>query len=134
MLQPEQRPRVIIVEDSVLIQQNIRRAVQAECEIVGACEEGEAVFEAVASLAPDILLLDVSLPGMNGFAVAEQLKLSDAPVDVIFVTAHRDQDYEKRAFEIGAKAYVLKGRMWSELPAAIRAVAQGGTWRPPLPW
>ena len=128
----ERRPRLVIAEDAVLIQENIRKVVQRDCDVVAAVEDGEGVFEAVAAYAPDILLLDVSLPGMNGFAVAERLRDSKSPVHVIFLTAHRDKNYAKRAFEIGAKGYILKGSMWTELPVAIRAVASGDCYRSPL--
>ena len=128
----KKRPRLVIAEDAVLIQENIRRVVQPDCDVVAAVEDGDAVIEAVATHAPDILLLDVSLPGMNGFAVAEQLKLAESRVNVIFLTAHRDREYADRAFEIGAKGYILKGSMWTELPRAIHVVAGGGCYRSPL--
>ena len=126
------RPRVVVAEDYVLIQENIRRAIQAECDIVAAVEDGEAALEAVESHGADVLLLDVSLPGINGFAVAEKLKHAHSAVNVIFVTAHRDLTYADRAFEAGAKGYVLKGALWTELPAAIRQVIGGGEYRSPL--
>jgi two-component system, NarL family, response regulator DesR len=126
------RPRVVIAEDFVLIQENPRTVIQSLCDVVAAVEDGEAALEAVASLAPDILLLDVSLPGMNGFAVAEKLNSANSAVNVIFVSAYGDRGYAKRAFEIGAKGYILKGTMLTELPAAIREVALGGEYRSPL--
>jgi len=115
-----------------LIQENIRRVIQSDCDIVAAVEDGEAALDAVAAHTPDILLLDVSLPGINGFTVAERLKHANSPVNVIFVTAHRDKTYADRAFEIGAKGYILKGNIRTELPAAIRAVTGGGCYRSPL--
>src|SRR4051794_38504201 len=119
MREEKKRPRLIIAEDAVLIQENIRRVVQPECDVVAAVEDGEAVMGAVTEHTPDILLLDVSLPGMSGFAVAEQLRIVKSQVYVIFLTAHRDKEYANRAFEIGAKGYILKGSMWTELPQAI---------------
>ncbi|MFL6450246.1 MAG: response regulator transcription factor [Bryobacteraceae bacterium] len=128
----KKRPRIVIAEDAVLIQENIRRVIQRECDVVAAVEDGEAVMDAVAAYSPDILLLDVSLPGMNGFAVAEQLRQARYEVNVIFVTAHRDKEYANRAFEIGAKGYILKGSMWTELLQAIHAVTGGGCFRSAL--
>jgi len=122
----------VIAEDFVLIQENIRRAVERDCDIVASVEDGEAALEAVATHAADILLLDVSLPGLSGFAVAEKLKGMQACVKVIFVTAHADRAHVERAFELGAAGYVLKGKMWTELPAAIRTVAGGGSYRSQL--
>jgi CheY-like chemotaxis protein len=95
---------VVIAEDFVLIQENIRRALPSECEIVAAVEDGAAALEAVAGLQPDILLLDVSLPDMSGFVVAEKLVQANSSVKVIFVTAYADRSYVERAFEIGGTA------------------------------
>jgi DNA-binding NarL/FixJ family response regulator len=126
------RPRIAIAEDYVLIQENIRLLVQPECEVIAVVEDGEAALAAVAEYKPDVLLIDVSLPGTSGLAVAQRLNEIGSPVRVVFVTAHRDPQYVKRAFEIGAKGYVLKSTMRSELPAAIRAVMDGSTYRSPL--
>jgi DNA-binding NarL/FixJ family response regulator len=127
-----QLPRVIIAEDYVLIQENIRKAIQSDCEVIGAVEDGEAALEAATTRVPDILLLDVSLPVLSGFDVAEKLNGMKSAVKVIFVTAYGDRNYVERAFAIGARGYVLKGKIWSDLPDAIRAVAQGGSYRSPL--
>ena len=126
------RPRIVIAEDYVLIQENIRRALPSEYEIIATVEEGAAALDVVAALNPDILLLDVSLPDMSGFAVAEKLFRTNSPVKVIFVTAYADRSYVERAFEIGAEGYILKGNMWTELPAAMREVLAGGLYRSPL--
>lgn len=126
------RPRVIIAEDFVLIQENIRRALQQHCHIVATVEDGASALAAIESHSPDVLLLDVSLPDMSGFAVVEQLTRTNAPVKVILVTAYADRAYVERAFEVGARGYVLKGRMWTDLPDAVREVARGGTYKSPL--
>ena len=126
------RPSVVIAEDYVLIQENIRKAIENECEIIACVEDGQAALDAVATHAPDILLLDISLPGLNGFAVIEKLNGMKAGVKTIFVTAHGDKAYVQRAFEVGAAGYVLKGKVWTDLPAAIREVFGGGSYRSPL--
>ena len=130
--EPPDCPRVIIAEDFVLIQENIRRALQQHCHILAMVEDGASALAAVASHSPDVLLLDISLPDMSGFAVLEQLASANAPVSVILVTAHADRTYVERAFEVGAKGYVLKGRMWTDLPAAVREVTMGGMYKSPL--
>ena len=122
----------MIAEDYVLIQENIRKAIQSECEIVGV-EDGKAALDAATTQFPDILLLDVSLPVLSGFAVAEKLNSMKSAVKVIFVTAHGDRDYLERAFEVGARGYVLKGKKWTDIPAAGKAVADGELYRSPLP-
>jgi DNA-binding NarL/FixJ family response regulator len=126
------RPRVLIVEDFVLIQESIRAVLQRDCDVVAGVEDGKSALAAAAAHHPDIVTLDVSLPDGSGFAVAEQLTHDDAAVKVIFLTAYPDRAYAERAFEIGAKAYLLKTSIQTELPAAIREVMNGGQYRSPL--
>ena len=126
------RPRILIAEDYVLIQQNIRKAIESDCEIVGTVEDGKSALAIATAQHPDIVLLDVSLPGLSGFTVAEKLIAMNSGVRVIFLTAHGDRQYVQRAFDIGASGYVLKGRMWTGLPEAIRAVSRGGSYRSAL--
>jgi DNA-binding NarL/FixJ family response regulator len=130
--EPPDRPRVIIAEDYVLIQENIRRLIERQCEILATVEDGASALAAVRSHSPDVLLLDVSLPDMSGFAVLEQLASASATVRVVVITAHADRSYVERAFELGAKGYVLKGKMWTDLPAAIREITRGGIYKSPL--
>lgn len=116
----------------MLIQENIRKLLQQHCEILATVEDGASALAAVRTHSPDLLLLDFSLPDMSGIAVLEQVVRMDAPVKVILVTAHGDRSYVQRAFEAGAKGYVLKGRIWTDLPAAIREVMRGRTYKSPL--
>lgn len=127
-----ERTRIVIAEDFVLIQEGIRLLLEPECDIVAAVEDAEAALAAVAAQNPDILLVDVSLPGGGGFSILEKLTELRSAVKVIFVTAHNNPRYSDRAFEMGAKGYVLKGAMRSELLPAIRAVMSGGVYRSPL--
>jgi DNA-binding NarL/FixJ family response regulator len=126
------RPRVVVAEDFVLIQALIQDLLKPECEVVAAVEDGQAAMDAVATHRPDLLLIDVSLPLANGFAVTEKLRQSDPDVKVVFVSAHQDRNYVERALEAGAKGYVLKSSMRTDLLSAIREVMRGGTYRSPL--
>jgi DNA-binding NarL/FixJ family response regulator len=126
------RPRIVIAEDFVLIQEHIKSLLKRDCEVVAAAEDGESALSAVVDLKPDVLLIDVSLPGMNGFAVTEKLRELGSSVKVVFVTAHSEKQYSERAFEIGAKGYVLKGSIRSELLSAIRTVMEGEIYRSAL--
>ncbi|MEI9974801.1 MAG: response regulator [Ignavibacteriota bacterium] len=104
------RPRVIIAEDFVLIQECIRQLLLTDCDVVAAVEDGEAALEAVSTFSPDILVADISLPGLSGFAIVEKLKRIQPNVDVILVTAHSERDYLERAFELGVKVMFSNGR------------------------
>jgi|SRR5579863_6089637 len=123
------RTRVLIAEDFVVIQEMIRDLLEPECEVVAMVEDGRAALESAAALAPDILLLDASLPVIGGFEVAERLYQTYPEVRIIFLTAHAEPSYVRRAFEIGAKAYLMKGSIRIELLPAIRAVLAGGLYR-----
>jgi two-component system response regulator DegU len=123
------RPRVVIAEDFILIQEMIREILEPECDVVAGVEDGPAALHAVAAHHPDILLVDASLPIMSGFEVAEQLSRTDPGVKILFITAHNDPTYVNRAFEIGARAYLLKSSIRLELLPAIQAVIADGTYR-----
>lgn len=125
-------PRVIIADDSVLIQENIRKALRKHCAVIATVEDGASALDAVKTHSPDVLLLDVSLPDMSGFTVLERLAKSNSSVRVVLLTAYAEREYVERAFELGAKGYVLKGNMWTDLPAAIREVTTGGAYKSPL--
>ena len=124
-----ERPRVVIAEDWVVIQEHIKSLLILECEVVATVEDAESALAAIRDHQPDILLTDVSLPDMSGFAVTQKLSAIGSPVKVIFLTAHNDKLYAERAFEIGARGYVLKAGMSSELNIAVRAVMEGGVYR-----
>ena len=132
MPESAKRPRVLIVEDFPLIQESIRQVLQPDCEVLGAAENSEIALAEVSKLRPDIVVLDVSLPDSSGFALAEKLNQTQLKPNVVFVTAYLDKMYVERAFEIGAKGYVLKSRIHTELPAAIREVTGGGRYLSPL--
>src|SRR5947209_11495331 len=122
-------PRVVIAEDYVLIQETMRAILEPECEVVAALEDGRAALDAVAELRPDVLLVDASLPVMSGFAVAERVTRTYPEVKVIFVTGHADPAYVKRAFEVGAKAYLMKGSIHVELLTAVHEVMAGNRYQ-----
>src|ERR1700761_6605489 len=125
------RPRIIIAEDFVLIQEAIRGLVEVECDVVAAVEDGREAINAVATHRPDILLIDVSLPRANGFTVTEKVLGQSLDVKILFVSAHGEKSYVKRAFELGAKGYLLKSSIRAELLPAIREVMDGGLYRSP---
>lgn len=122
-------PTVIIAEDSVLIQEAMRLLLQKDFDIAATADDGEAAVQQVLAVHPDILLLDLSLPLLNGFEVVERLQAANTSVKIIFVSAYSDSVLVERAFELGAGGYVLKSTMHSELGAAMRAVLDGGTFR-----
>src|SRR4051812_5690587 len=123
------RPTVVIAEDFVLLQEEIRRVLEPDFDVVAAVEDGRVALETVAAQPPDVLLVDVSLPGLGGFMLAEKVLKANPDLKIIFVTAHADPHYVARAFELGARGWVLKGSIRTELRTAIRTAMDGGLYR-----
>lgn len=123
------RPRVVIAEDFVLLQEEIRALLEPEFDVIAAVGDGHVALEVVATTKPDVLLVDVSLPGLGGFMLSEKVRKDMPEVVIIFVTAHGDPHYVERAFEIGANGWVLKGSIRAELVCAIRTALNGGLYR-----
>ncbi|MGO9094029.1 MAG: response regulator [Bryobacteraceae bacterium] len=126
------RPRVLCADDHLLVIDGLRRILEPECEIVGAVEDGRALLKAAQELKPDIVLLDISMPLLNGVEAARRLRKSAPAAKLIFVTMHADPIYVTGAFRAGASGYVLKRCASMELVSAIRQVLKGRTYITPL--
>ena len=124
------RLQVVIVDDNASIRQILRHLVEGiHGHVIGEAEDGRAGVNAAERLHPDVLLLDISMPGMSGFEVVCQLQASMPELPVIFVTQHASPAYVDEAFRCGAKGYVLKRAVASELVDAIQAVMSGNLFR-----
>ncbi len=118
-------PRVLLADDHTLVLEGFRRIVEQRCEVVGAVENGRALLEAATRLHPDLILLDISMPLLNGLDAARQVKKALPDVKLSFVTMHADPAYVSEAFKAGASAYLLKRSAARELDQAIDAVLRG---------
>lgn len=119
------KPRILLADDHALVLEGFRRILEGHYELVGTVGDGRALLEAAKTVQPDIVILDVSMPLLNGIDAAAQLKKICPNAKIIVVTMHADTDYVRAAFEAGASAYVLKGSAVDELEQAIRAVLAG---------
>ena len=126
------RPRVLLADDHTLLLQGITKLLESEVDLVGAVEDGNALLAAAERLKPDVILLDISMPLLNGMAVARQLKKILPDVQIIFLTMHANPVYVTEAFQVGASGYVLKQSDASELLLAIREVLKGRSYVTPL--
>lgn len=126
------KPRVLLADDHSLVLEGFRRILEDQCELVGMVEDGRALLEAAQKVKPDMVILDISMPLLNGIDAATQIKKNQPSVKVIFVTMHSDADYVRSAFEAGASGYLLKRSAVDELEQAIRAVWAGHTYITPL--
>lgn len=126
------KPRVLLADDHVLVLEGFRRILQEHYELVGTVGDGYALLAAAKTVQPDIVILDISMPLLNGIDTAAQLKKICPTTKIIVVTMHAGADYVRSAFEAGASAYVLKGSAVDELEQAIRAVLGGYSYITPL--
>ena len=126
------KPRILLADDHALVLEGFRRILEDQYELVGTAGDGYALLAAAKNAQPDIVILDVSMPLLNGIDTAAQLKRVCPTTKIIIVTMHAGADYVRSAFEAGASAYVLKGSAVDELEQAIRAVLGGHSYITPL--
>ena len=126
------KPRILLADDHALVLEGFRRILEGQYELVGTAADGRALVEAAKRLHPDIVILDVSMPMLNGINAAAQIRKLNPAIKIIVVTMHADTDYVRSAFEAGASAYVLKRSAVDELEQAIRAVIAGHSYITPL--
>ncbi|MCZ6773406.1 MAG: response regulator transcription factor [Proteobacteria bacterium] len=110
----------------------IAKLLITQCDVVGSVSDGRQAFEAALDLKPDILVLDISMPVMNGIETAHRLKEAGAEARIVFLTVHDDPDYAREALETEALGYVIKSRIASDLMVAINEVYAGRTFLSPL--
>jgi DNA-binding NarL/FixJ family response regulator len=126
------RPRVLLADDHRLLREAFVKLLEPECDVVGAVADGRALLEAAPELRPDVVVLDIAMPLLNGLDAARQLKRSMPSVKVIFLTVNEDPDLAAEAFRAGGSAFLLKNSAASELLQAMQDVMQGRSYVTPL--
>jgi DNA-binding NarL/FixJ family response regulator len=120
--------RVMLIDDHPVVRDGIKALLaSAGMAVAGEASDGTLAAELAVEVQPDVVLMDVRMPGMDGLEATRQLKAAAPDVAVIIVTSFESQDYLLRAIEAGAAGYVLKGVSRQLLMEAIRVVAEGGT-------
>lgn len=119
------RPRVLLADDHSLMLAGLRKLLEETCEIVGAVGDGRTLVDAVQSLRPDLVILDIAMPLLNGVDAARQIRKLCPDVKLIFLTMHTSPIYATEAFRAGASGYLLKRSAPVELPLAIEAALHG---------
>jgi DNA-binding NarL/FixJ family response regulator len=117
--------RVLLVDDNDAILHREAETLGPTCEVVGMVGDGPAALRAVDALHPDVVVLDISMHGMNGLEVAERLHASGSKAAVVFVTVHDDADFVDAALATGAVGYVIKARLMSDLVLAVEEACAG---------
>ena len=123
--------RVLMADDSPSMLQAARLILEPEFQIVGTVDDGEAVLEAIESLKPDVIILDISMGLMNGFEAARVLTRLGSKAKIVFLTIHKDQEFVEEAFSAGAMGYVIKPRLGTDLLVAVREALVGHTFVSP---
>ncbi|MDF0676027.1 MAG: response regulator transcription factor [Nitrospira sp.] len=126
------RPRILIADDHSLVLAGLQRLVEDEGDVVGTVKDGRALVEEAQRLRPDIILLDISMPLLNGLDAARQLTKLVPDSKLIFLTVHATPTYVTQAFKAGAAGYLIKESAAAELKEAIQAVRQGRHYMTPL--
>ena len=117
------RPRVLIAEDHPGVAKAVCRLLALDCEVVGTVADGSALLEAAQRLQPDVIVLDLNLPNVNGLEACRQITQVNPEMKVIVFTAMNDPDVRQRSFEAGASAFVFKG-MGDELLSTVRRLGE----------
>jgi len=126
------RPRVVVADDHVMIAEAFEKLLSPSCDVVGKVGDGRALLTAVRELRPDVVVVDISMPLLNGLTAARQIKELDPEIKLVFVTMNEDPDLAAEAFRAGASAYLLKRSAASELLTAIQQVMQHRSYVTPL--
>jgi len=126
------RPRVLLADDHALVAEGLWHLLEGDFDLVGTVEDGRTLLKTATQLRPDVILLDISMPGLNGIDAARQLTKLVPESKLIIVTMHNDATYVGEAFRAGAVGYLLKRCAARELVQAIRTVLAGRPYLTPL--
>ena len=126
------RPRLLLADDHTMFSQGLQSLLEDEFDLVGAVADGHALVEAARRLNPDVIIVDISMPVMNGLDAVRQLQKQGVTAKVIFLTMHADDRLLAEAFKCGGSGYVLKQSAGEELIAGIRQVLAGNKYVTPL--
>jgi DNA-binding NarL/FixJ family response regulator len=117
--------RVLLVDDNEPMLARAAAVLTPACAVVGTARDGLSALEAARSLEPDVIVLDISMPGMTGLEVASRLCQAGSKAAVVFLTAHREEDFRDAALSAGGIGYVLKPRLASDLITAVLEARAG---------
>jgi CheY-like chemotaxis protein len=128
----QSRPTVVVADDHRRMLETVSRLLSNEFRLVAAVTDGRQAIEAVSRLDPDVAVLDITMPDLDGFRTAQALKKAGARSKVVFLTLHDADEYVEAALRSGANGYVLKSRMEGDLPSALRHALAGRHFLPSL--
>ena len=119
------RRRLLLADDLPEIRKRVAELLRSDFDIVAIAQNGPQAIEAASTLDPDLVVLDISMPILNGIQVASRLRDLGCRAKIIFLSVHEDPDYVEAAFSVGASGYVFKSRVATDLLHAVHDVLQG---------
>lgn len=125
-------PRIVLADDHPMVLEGIAKLVEEFGTVVGKVEDGRVLLDVASHLKPDVVVMDISMPSLNGLDSARQLQKIVPQCKIIFLTMHADAAYVNAAFEAGASGYLLKRSARSELKNAVNTVLAGRNYLTPL--
>jgi DNA-binding NarL/FixJ family response regulator len=127
------RTRILLADDHTLVRAGLRALVESidGAEVVGESGEGRETLELIGTLRPDVVLLDIGMPGLNGLEVARRAAEASPRTRVIILSMHAEASYVRQALQAGVAGYLLKGAAVAELPLALASVMRGETYLTP---
>jgi DNA-binding NarL/FixJ family response regulator len=131
-MSPSRRPRVLIADDHTFVAEACGKLLEPEFEVVGIVADGQALLEVAPELKPDIVVLDVGMPLLNGLEAGKRVKSIVRTVKIVYLTMNNDLGIAAEAFRLGVSGYLLKTSAAAELPNAIREVLKGKLYVSPL--
>ena len=118
---------IFMADDHPIFRKGLRQIIEAEngLTVVGEADDGESAYQGVRQLRPDVIILDVNMPGMDGFEVARKIRDANLPVAIVFLTMYKDPEMFNAALDLGARGYVLKNSALTNVVDCVRAVSSG---------
>ncbi|MDK2745419.1 MAG: response regulator transcription factor [Nitrospira sp.] len=126
------RPTILLADDHVLVAEGLQKLLEPEFALLGILSDGRALLKAIEECPPDIAIVDISLPLLNGLDASRQIRKHHPSVKVIVLTMHSESSYVMEALRIGVSGYVLKQSVGDELVQAIKEVLKGNTYISPI--
>src|SRR4051812_36438978 len=119
--------QILIVDDHPIVRQGLRQVIERdfEIEIVAEAGDGKEAIEKIRKYRPPIVVLDIDIPEIDGFQIAQAIREEVFTAEIIFLTVHREEYFMKKALSVGARGYVLKDSAVTDIVAAIKAAAKG---------
>ena len=126
-----ERIRILLADDHKPLLDTVSNMLSQEFDVVGAVNDGQKLIDECEHLQPDLLVVDISMPSVNGIEAVSQLKINNSQLNVVFLTVHENPEYVRECFAAGALGYVVKSRIVTDLIEAVKAVHAGNRYVSP---